>query len=262
MLSSNQILGQPTLQSTQNITPKVPKSCLIFTHILDIFHIRLSAHIWTSLYLSKYVSCFGLFIHLLVMRRKRRGVWKRRRSAGGTLHRWWAGRSRAQELAWGGSYCPWLLLGLAEQREMWKGTIGKARRSWEERGIGFGWCHSAGPQLFGPVPLKAIAKRSVPCGVRARREKHSGAEDGAHAWIAHCYRLSYTHAHTYMGAAVRIPWSTADKAEFSKVTYDFQHFQIRNTYNHSWETYKAWALLFVYFMLMQCVCLLSVHYGI
>ena len=35
-----------------------------------------------------------------------------------------------------------------------------------------------------------------------------------------------------------------------------------STYNHQWAKFNTGALLFMYSMLMQCVCLLSVHYGI
>lgn len=54
-------------------------------------------------------------------------------------------------------------------------------------GIQFGWCHSAAPQLFGPVSLKSIAQ------YLSVMEHTFGP--GTHPWIA-C--ISSLHMHTYI----------------------------------------------------------------
>lgn len=127
---------------------------------------------------------------------------------------------------WRGASKPWLTLWLAGQGEMQTGTIGKVRRRWEEQGIWHGWCPSAAPQLFDPVSLKSVTRRSPPWG-KGTHGKALLCKAGAHPWVARYsqFILTYTHFHPPIVGAVRIPWSTGEKAEFSKVTCDFPHFQ-------------------------------------
>lgn len=200
--------------------------------------------------------------------------------------------------SWHGTSERWLLPGWAGQREMRKGTTGKARRSWEEQGIRFAWCHSAAPQLFGPLWLKSMAKRSLP------RAGHTQKGTAVEGWSTRtdCSRLpidrhTHTRPPTQGGGENRLIsswqgrifksdlWFAAlpklgigKKWSNGTATYYFLNIHavrsilvIRgtpkpipklSTYKHRWEKHNnTRALLFLCFMLMRWVCLLSARYG-
>lgn len=191
-------------------------------------------------------------------------------------------RNRKEEKGWGRGAVPQEELSMAGERWeqgqelVWAASTG-CSWDWKSRGT------RKGQQ--GRVLWKCL-----------RIPHRSETESGTHSWTARYGQFTCICTHLYNGAAENplmnswqgrifksnlwfsdIEYSGGAKKKLSNETTTYQFLNIHavwsslmihrraipklNTYKHQQEKYNTRDLLFLYFVLMQCVCLSSVHCG-